>query len=511
MDFNRTRNAKRNITWGLIMKIFSLIIPFLMRTIIIYALGTLYLGLNSLFASILNALNLAELGIGSALVFSMYKPIVDDDKEKICALMYVYKMAYYVIGIIVLVLGLILLPFLHSFINGDYPSNINIEVVYILQLLTTVAGYFFMAYKGSLLQAYQRVDIVNKLDLLTSLCMYIIQIIGLAIFKNYYVYVIALLFKIIVFNLIQSTIVDSRYPDLKAGGRISKEDRNQIIVKTGALMGHKVAGMVINSVDNILISMFMGLEIVAVYNNYFYVITALSGLFLMLTSGLNAIVGNYIVQESEEKKLELFNNMHYIICFAICFCCTCLIVLFQPFMTVWTGEKLLLPFLSVVLFTIYFFSIKVRTIGLLFKDASGLWEKDVLKAWLQIVIDLVIDLWLLQKIGINGAIISTIISMIFAYFYETNVIFRYCLRGKKYKYYLNTILYALITCIACLCAYVVCSCFSDINKWLRIPVNFVLATFISCIIFCIATSWTREFRYATQFVKRNFFKGKKNG
>lgn len=506
MNFERTKNAKRNIVWGLIVKLFSLFIPFLMRTIIIYRLGTLYLGLNSLFASILNALNLAELGIGSALVFSMYKPIADDDKEKICALMYVYKIAYYVIGIVVLVLGFVMIPFLHNFIKGAYPTEINIEVVYVLQLLTTAAGYFFMAYKGSLLQAYQRADIVNKLDLITALCMYAVQMVGLLVFRNYYVYVLALLVRIIVYNFIQSAIVDRMFPDLKARGHISKEEKKQIIVKTSALMGHKVAGMVINSVDNILISMFMGLEIVAIYNNYFFVITALSGLFLMLTSGLNAIVGNYMVKENNEKKLELFNNMHYLVCFAICITCTCLLVLFQPFMLVWTGEKLLLPFGSVILFTIYFFSVKVRAIGLLFKDASGLWEKDVLKAWMQIVIDLVIDFWLLQKIGINGAIISTIVSMIFAYIYETNIIFKYCLNGKKRKYYINTLIYAIIICITCGVALLVCDLFSNINKWIKLPVYFVIAVVFSIGLFGFATAWTDEFRNAVQFVKKNIFK-----
>lgn len=506
MNFERTKNAKRNILWGMIMKMFSLIIPFAMRTIIIYTLGTLYLGLGSLFSSILNALNLAELGIGSALVFSMYKPVADDDREKIRALMYVYKTAYYVIGIIVLVAGVILIPFLPKFINGEYPSDINIVIVYLLQLFTTAAGYFFMAYKGSLLQAYQRVDIVNKLDIITAICMYATQIIGLLIFKNYYVYVAALLIRIIIFNLVQAKLVDNRYPDLQAGGRISREEKKQIVVKTGALMGHKVAGMVINSVDNILISMFMGLEIVAIYNNYFYVITALSGLFLMLTSGLNAIVGNYIVKEDSDRKLKLFNIMHYLVCFGICFCCTCLLVLFQPFMIVWTGQDLLLPFSSVVLFVIYFFSVKVRAVGLLFKDAAGLWEKDVLKAWLQIVIDLVIDLWLLQKIGINGAIISTIASMIFAYFYETIVIFKYCLREKRTKYYLNTLIYGLTTCVSCIVAYSVCDHFHQVNKWLKLPINAVVAASVSIILFGLATFWTNEFKNSIQFVKHNILR-----
>lgn len=505
MEFERSKNAKRNIVWGLITKIFSLAIPFVMRTIIIYTLGTLYLGLGSLFTSILNALNLAELGVGSALVFSMYKPIAEDDREKVRALLYVYKLAYYVIGGIVLVVGLVLLPFLPKFINGSYPSNINIGTVYVIQLLTIAAGYFFMAYKGSLLQAYQRADIVNKIEIIISLGTYAVQIIALVIFKSYYFYIITQLIRTLIFNIVQSKIVDKIYPDLKARGRVTKEDKRQIIVKTSALMGHKVAGMVINSVDNIFISMFMGLEVVAIYNNYFYIITALSGMFLMLTSGLNSIVGNYIVKEDSQKCLELFSKMHYLVCFAICYCCTCLFVLFQPFMIVWTGDKLLLPSSSVILFVVYFFSVKVRTIGLLFKDAAGLWEKDVLKAWMQIVIDLVIDLWLLQTIGINGAIISTIASMIFAYFYETRIVYKYCLCGNRFIYYFNTLLFAAITGLSCFFASFLCNYLSDINKWIRLPVNLGIASVVSIVVFMAMTFWMPEFRGGIGFIK-NFSK-----
>ena len=126
MKFNRTANAKRAIVSGMIHKILSLIVPFLMRTLIIHTLGNLYLGLNSLFISILNALNLAELGIGGALVFAMYKPVAENDQEHVCALLNVYRLSYYLIGSVVLVCGFILLPFLPGMIHGEYPAGINI-------------------------------------------------------------------------------------------------------------------------------------------------------------------------------------------------------------------------------------------------------------------------------------------------------------------------------------------------------------------------------------------------
>lgn len=501
MNFDRTKNAKRNIIWGLIMKIISLVIPFLMRTIIIYTLGTLYLGLNSLFTSILNALSLVELGIGSSLIFSMYKPVAEGDTIKIKALLAVYKRSYFVIGCVVVITGLALLPFLNVFISGSYPENINIRLIYLIQLFTTSVGYFFMAYKGSLLYAYQRTDIINKLTLITQICMYGLQIIGLIVFKSYYAYVLAQFFQILLFNLLQSYVVEKKFPELKAEGNISREDRKEIVTKTAALLGHNVAGIVINSADNILLSIFMGLEVVTIYNNYFYIITSLSGIFLMFSSSLNAIVGNYLVKEDNAKKVILFHTLHYLVCFAICICCTCLISLFQPFMTLWMGEKLLLPFSSVILFSLYFLSVKVRTIGLLFINAAGLWEQDVIKAWLLIVIDLVIDIWLLQKIGVNGAIVSSIVSMIFAYFYETRVIFKFCIKGSISRYYLDTFLYVLLACISCALAAIICNMLSVSHRWIKIPVYLVIAIILSVSVFIVGTAKTREYKYGKALVK----------
>ena len=91
MRIERSKNAARNIVFGVTMKLYQILIPFIMRTIIIYFLGMEYAGLNSLFSSVLQILNLAELGVGSAMIFSMYEPIAKDDKIQICALMRLYR------------------------------------------------------------------------------------------------------------------------------------------------------------------------------------------------------------------------------------------------------------------------------------------------------------------------------------------------------------------------------------------------------------------------------------
>ena len=162
MKIERTKNATRNIAAGLALKVYQMVVPFMMRTAMIHFMGVEYLGLNSLFSSILHILNLAELGVGAAMVFSMYKPIADDDAPRICALMALYRRYYRLIGLVIGVAGLALLPFIPRLISGDIPPELNVYWLYLLNLGTTVLSYWLFAYRNCLLQAHRK-DSPSKL------------------------------------------------------------------------------------------------------------------------------------------------------------------------------------------------------------------------------------------------------------------------------------------------------------------------------------------------------------
>ena len=179
MRIERTKNATRNIVVGMILKIYQLLVPFVIRTVMIHMLGMEYLGLNSLFTSILQVLNLAELGVGSAMVFSMYKPIAEDDSATINDLMRLYQFYYRIIGIIILTVGIIITPFIPKLIKSDIPSGLNIYILYYLNLGATVISYWLFAYKNCLLTAHQRSDVISKLTIITNTVMYVGQIIAL--------------------------------------------------------------------------------------------------------------------------------------------------------------------------------------------------------------------------------------------------------------------------------------------------------------------------------------------
>ena len=168
----RTKNAVRNLVFGFINKMIIMLFPFVIRTIIIRELGAGYLGLGSLFTSILQVLNLAELGFSSAVVFCMYKPIAEKDSETICALLNLYKQIYRIIGIVILVIGLALTPFLPYLIKGTVPNGINIYILYYIYLFNTAITYFLFAYKSTLLVAHQRNDVVSNISSLTNILQY---------------------------------------------------------------------------------------------------------------------------------------------------------------------------------------------------------------------------------------------------------------------------------------------------------------------------------------------------
>ena len=223
MKLKRTKNATRNIVFGMTLKIYQSAMPFLVRTAMIYFMGVEYLGLDSLFVSILQVLNLAELGVGSAMVFGMYKPIVEDDTVTICALMKLYRTYYRIIGLVIAVVGLALTPLIPRLIKSDLPPELNIYVLYWLNLAATVFSYWLFAYKNALFQAHQRNDVVSKINLVTYTLRYIVQFIIIFFIKDYYLYIIAVLATQILTNIITAVAAARIYPNYKAQGELDKK------------------------------------------------------------------------------------------------------------------------------------------------------------------------------------------------------------------------------------------------------------------------------------------------
>lgn len=445
MKIERTKNTVRNIKHGVFRRIINTILPFFSRTVIIYVLGIEYLGLSSLFTSILGFLSLAELGFGGAITYSMYRPIADNDADKICALLNLYRRIYTIIGTAILVIGLAIMPFLPYIIKGDVPGDINIYILYAIYLSGAVLSYFVFAYKFSLLAAHQRDDINSKVGSIISIISYAVQLSLLYLTKSYYAYIIWLPIFIIITNIIRFIIVRRMYPTYIARGEIAKEERRAISKKVVALFGTKLNSIVLNSADNIVISMFLGIKVVAVYGNYLYIMTAITGFLGILYVSMLAGVGNSIVTESADKNYNDYCKFSFINSWIVGWCSICLLCLYQPFMTLWVGDELTLSIPVMIALVVYFYVYQSRKITLMYKDAAGLWWEDRFRPYVVMSVNIVSNLILVTQIGLLGVVLSTILSFLIAVPWELYTVFKYVFKRKAKEFYGKYVYYTVST------------------------------------------------------------------
>ena len=301
MKLERTKNAARNIVFGGIQETVNMLFPFVIRSVMLHYLGTQYLGLNGLFKSLLMFLNLAELGVGSAMVFSMYKPIAEDDTPAICALLRLYRTLYRIIGLAIAAVGLLLIPVLRVLIRDDLPAGMNLYVLYLMSLGNTVLTYWLFAYKGSLLQAHQRRDMISKVSIAVRLTEYILKILILVFTRNYYLFLAVQLLCQIVTNVLTAVCASKMYPQYVPVGKLPKEKTRDIFRRVRDLFTSKLSATVFDSADTLVISAFMGLSALALYQNYYFIITALRMMLVIILNACMAGVGNKLVMKARNR------------------------------------------------------------------------------------------------------------------------------------------------------------------------------------------------------------------
>lgn len=413
IKLERTNNAARNIIFGVPLKLYQMLAPFIMRTTLIYTLGVQYLGLNGLFSSILQVLNLAELGVGTAMVYSMYKPIAEDDAVTICALMKLYRLYYYIIGAVIFVSGCALLPFIPKLIKGDTPHGIDVRVLFMLHLAATVLTYWLFAYKNSILNAYQRVDVISKITIVSNTIQYILQFVVLLMLKNYYCYLIIALLMQAIMNITTAIASNKLYPQYKARGKLHSSQTKIINKRIRDLFTAKLGGTLVNSADTIVISAFLGLTVLAIYQNYYFIMTSVIGIVSVVFSSCTAGIGNSLVTETIDKNYFDFRKLTFVICWISAVCVACFATIYQPFMKLWVGEEYIFDLPVVFLFCIYFYVYLVNSIAVSYKEAGGIWHEDRFRPLVGALLNLAINLTFVKRYGIYAILLSTIISYVF--------------------------------------------------------------------------------------------------
>ncbi len=407
---NRTIYSAKNVYAGFLYKGILILFQFIIRAVMIRTIGAVFLGLNSLFTSLLQMLSIAELGFGNAIIYSMYKPFVNNDKKKICALLNQYRKIYYAVGSVILIIGIALMPFLEYFIEGDVPDGINLQILYLIHLANTVLGYFLFAYKTSLFTASQKDYFRFNIRSFVMSVTYLVQIVLLYTTKNYYLYAMTLPISAILINILNEIFSRKYYKEYICQGDLEKKEKRDIIKRSTGLFAFQLGGVVFNNADTVIISSFLGLTILAKYTNYYVVMQGLNAILLTVASGLQPSIGNCIATETIEYNVKRFKLLSKIFTWIDGLFCVCILCLIQPFMSMWMGKEYLLSETNVIWMVVYFYFWNFNFAVSIYKNAAGLWWEDKFRPLIGAVLNLSINIVLVKKIGLNGVLISSIVT-----------------------------------------------------------------------------------------------------
>lgn len=504
MIIERKKNAIKGTIFGIILKFLQMLFPFIIRTIYIHTLGVEYLGLSSFYTSILQVLNLSELGVSTALVYSMYKPIADDDKEKICQLMNLYKSYYRIIGFVILCLGLFVLPFLSKLIHSNIPSDANIYILYLMNLFATVSTYWLFAYRNALFVAHQRNDIVSIITIFICIFLNLTRVLSLIYLKNYYIDVLVVILFGLIQNIITAFYSKRYYPEYDPKGVLLKEERDIINRKIRDLFTAKISGILNHSMDSIVISIFAGLKLLAIYQNYYYITAALISLFNIFFSAITAGIGNSLITKNNENNRELLYNLNYLIFIALNFSCVSLVCLYQPFMKLWVGKANMLNTEFVFLFALFLYSEVISRLLSIFKDAGGIWERDKFRPLVSTLTNLFLNIITFKILGLYGIVLSTVFSLLFvSYPWLIINIDKYLFKIDVGKYLKKTICFSSVLFINLFVTFYICNRLINIeNTYYLLISRLVICFVIPNISFIIVFYNTDENKYLIENVKK---------
>ena len=474
----RIKQAERNIRYSLIIYSLNNILKFIVRVVFVKCLPVEYLGINGLFSNVLALLTLAELGVGQSIVYSLYKPLASDDTETIKLLMKLFKKAYIAIGCFIIAVGFFMIPWLEWFIKDNNISNLRL--FYVIFLLNTGISYFY-AYKRDIIIADQKQYINSIYQGMGQIILAVVQVVSLVVYESYLIYIALMLVITMCENWMVARKADKLYPYLResAAGCLSSDIYLKIKQNIKAMVGHRLGSVLVTSSPNIILSKFIGLSAIAVYSNYFLVISAVNNLANQFFSSLIAGIGNLIALESSQKKADIFKVIEFIVAWQAMIVCCGFYMLFNPLIELWLGKSFLFETIIVDCLIVNFYLMYMRKAVLAFRDASGLYWNDRYKPLAEAVINLVVSVYLTIHYGVIGVIWGGIISTLLTCFWiEPYVLFRNSIEIKLKDYFKDYFKYAAVTLLtAVFSKWLYNKLFSEVTV-----INFILGVILCLII-----------------------------
>lgn len=465
----------------------------------------MYVGLSSFYVSVLSMLNLAELGFGAAVAFSLYEPIAKEDHETVRRILRYFKRVYRIIGLMLLVLGFLVMPFLGYLISGDQPTDVNLQLGFLIYLLNTAISYLMFGYRQTLIIASQRNDVVSKIQTVVMIVMNVFQIAALYLYPNFYLYIVLIPLMTIVQNLVLHVASNKLFPHYKESSflksRLTKRESKAIRERVLGAFVYRVCQITRDSCDMIFISMFLGLSVAGCYSNYFIITNGVLIVLEVICQSMTAPVGHSIVSESTEKNFKDLRLFMFMYASVAVVCLACLLCLYQPFMELWVGEELMLPDTIVWLLCGYFYMRVMGDIRAVYVDATGLWWKLKGRSIIEAIVNVVLNFILVQLIGLPGVIIATVLSMfVINYLWGSEVIFtHYFKNGGLRTFFIDNLKYLAVTAVCVITPYLVLNIFFA-GAFLKLIVGAALAVILSSAIWMLFFGHSQHAREAKRLI-----------
>lgn len=478
MSESRRKNSVRNIAYRMFSQIANVLLKFVSRTFFIHILGVEYLGINGLFSEILQMLSLADLGFGTAMVFSMYKPLKEKDETKLAQLVALYKKIYTVIAAVISLAGIVLVPFLQYLVNLD-ESIPHLKIYYLLYLANTVSSYL-VVYKTCILNADQKNYLISKYNTVFNFASTVGCTLFLYITKNFMVYLIVQVAFTYANNFYCSHVAQKMYPYInKKVEKLPKAEEKHIFDNIKSVFIYKFSTTLVSSTDNMLISILVGTVAVGYYSNYTMVITNITMMINIIFSSVTASLGNLVVEKNHDKNYSVYKTMQFIsFVFSTVSIC-CVYALINDFISVWLGEKFVLDALAVAAIVInMYFSVVLMPIWS-YREATGMYRQTKYVMLFTAIINLVLSIVLGKIMGLSGIIFATSISRLATYFwYEPKLLFRQFFKRRVFEYYKSIAINLGVTVVVILVTKLVFAAFVPAT-WVGFGIKAVLTGVVS--------------------------------
>jgi len=504
---SRTASTLINTIMGAFVRVSSLLTGFVLRTVFIRTLGIQYTGVSSLFTDILTVLSLAELGIGSAITYALYRPLAERDERQIASLMRFFKKAYRAVAAAVLAFGLCLIPFLGLIVKDVPDIRESTSLIYILFLINSAASYLLI-YKSALFTANQRKYIASGIEILISLLKTAVQCICLYAFRDYILFLAITILATVAQNVAISVRADKEYPFLeRRKGKIGGEESRGILRDIRALAMYQVSGVVLNSADSIIISAVINTVSVGLVSNYKLIIASVDAVVRQFFLAIEPSIGNLAVSTDEERQYDTFRATQFVAFWVTCFCSVSFFTLCNPFMDLWLGREYLMSGWIVFALVLNFYMTMMARAVASFRTANGLFVQGQFRPVIMALINVALSVPLAYTNGVFGVLIATAVSRaVTQVWYDARLVYRRVFHKPARRYAALYAGYMAVTAACCAAVAFLCRAIPAGNRYLSFTIDACLCVLVPNIIVVLVYGRTEEYQKIRQVAKGIFSK-----